>query len=85
MQRIGKAWIANADEHEGLMLPFCRNANWRPLLSWRVAILPDLGERELYEQFHLDEPWNSPHNLVLVGRMPKVYAHPADPYAPPRA
>lgn len=47
-----------------------------PLLSWRVAILPYLGEEELYEEFNLDEPWDSEHNLALIGRMPKVFASP---------
>ncbi len=46
-----------------------------PLLSWRVAILPYLEQRGLYDQFHLDEPWNSPHNLTLVQKMPRSYRH----------
>ncbi len=47
-----------------------------PLLSWRVAILPYLGESEkaLYGQFKLSEPWDSPHNKALLAKMPKVYA-----------
>ena len=47
-----------------------------PLLSWRVAILPYLGESEkaLYAQFKLSEPWDSPNNKVLLAKMPKVYA-----------
>jgi RNA polymerase sigma-70 factor (ECF subfamily) len=46
----------------------------KPLLSWRVAILPYLGQRELYNRFHLDEPWDSPHNKALLGEMPERYA-----------
>jgi Sigma-70, region 4/Protein of unknown function (DUF1559) len=46
----------------------------KPLLSWRVALLPDLGQRALYDRFHLDEPWNSPHNKTLLNQMPDVYA-----------
>ena len=54
----------------------------KALLSWRVQILPYLGEEALYRQFHLDEPWDSEHNRRLVERMPKVYADPsADPAA----
>ena len=51
-------------------------ADGKPLLSWRVAILPYLGEKEkaLYAEFKLDEPWDSPHNKALLRRMPKVYA-----------
>ncbi|MEM8945201.1 MAG: DUF1559 domain-containing protein [Planctomycetota bacterium] len=44
-----------------------------PLLSWRVLILPYLEQGTLYEQFRLDEPWDSPHNLALLEYMPEVY------------
>jgi hypothetical protein len=48
----------------------------KALLSWRVAILPFLGETELYQQFKLDEPWDSAHNKPLLRKMPRVYAPP---------
>jgi hypothetical protein len=48
----------------------------KALLSWRVALLPYLGEDNLYKQFKLDEPWDGPHNKKLLERMPKVYAAP---------
>jgi hypothetical protein len=48
----------------------------KPLLSWRVALLPYLGHEKLYKEFKLDEPWDSPHNRPLLAKMPKVYAPP---------
>ena len=48
----------------------------KPLLSWRVQILPYLEQKQLYDQFHLDEPWDSEHNKSLIPRMPRVYANP---------
>jgi len=45
----------------------------KPLLSWRVLLLPFLGDDGLYEQFKLDEPWDSPHNIQLLSHMPSVY------------
>ncbi len=45
----------------------------KPLLSWRVKILPYLEQKPLYDALHLDEPWNSPHNMQLLGRIPDVY------------
>jgi prepilin-type processing-associated H-X9-DG protein len=45
-------------------------------LSWRVSILPYLGEDVLYKQFNLNEAWDSPHNKKLLTRMPRVYAMP---------
>ncbi|PQO41599.1 DUF1559 domain-containing protein [Blastopirellula marina] len=48
----------------------------KKLLSWRVAILPYLGYSNLYDQFHLDEPWDSDHNRKLIEQMPEVFTNP---------
>ncbi len=50
----------------------------KPLLSWRVTLLQFMGPDEvaLFKQFSLRQPWNSPHNLKLMERMPSVYAPP---------
>ncbi len=45
-------------------------------LSWRVHVLPFLGEMELWKQFKLDEPWDSQHNLPLIKQMPAIYQSP---------
>lgn len=44
--------------------------------SWRVALLPFLGQQELYDSYKLDEPWDSPDNLKLQNAMPQVYRDP---------
>jgi prepilin-type processing-associated H-X9-DG protein len=49
----------------------------KALLSWRVHILPYLGQDHLYKQFHLDEPWDSEHNKKLIERMPEVFQCPS--------
>jgi phage FluMu protein Com len=51
--------------------PFKPNA--KPLLSWRVAILPYVEEGALYNQFKLNEPWDGPNNIQLLNRMPKIF------------
>src|SRR5262249_39459384 len=45
----------------------------KALLSWRVHLLPHLGQSALYKEFKLDEPWDSPHNRKLLAKMPAVY------------
>lgn len=50
------------------------NGDGKKLLSWRVLILPYLEQQALYDQFHLNEPWDSPHNLQLAETIPEVYA-----------
>jgi prepilin-type processing-associated H-X9-DG protein len=53
----------------------------KPLLSWRVLLLPYLEDQALYRQFKLDEPWDSPNNKPLLAKMPTVYACPSLPTA----
>ncbi len=48
----------------------------KALLSWRVLLLPYLGENDLYKEFKLDEPWNSAHNKKLLAKMPRVFRAP---------
>jgi hypothetical protein len=57
-----------------------RDKDGKPLLSWRVALLPYLGAENLclYREFKLDEPWDSDHNKKLLAKRPKVYASVAD-------
>jgi hypothetical protein len=59
-----------------------RGPDGKPLLSWRVAILPHIGEEGLYRQFRLNEPWDSPHNKALLPLMPKVYLLPGEQPGP---
>jgi RNA polymerase sigma factor (sigma-70 family) len=51
-----------------------RSKDGKPLLSWRVAALPFLEQNALYNRFHLEEPWDSPHNKALLKEMPEIYA-----------
>ena len=53
----------------------------KPLLSWRVHVLPFLEQEELYQQFRLDEPWDSPHNKGLIPKMPEVFLSPASKHS----
>lgn len=74
---IGLAMHRYADKNQGV---FPTQGNYdesgKPLLSWRVQLLPYLDKRSLYNQFHLDEPWDSEHNLKLVYQMPEIYSDP---------
>ena len=50
--------------------------NDKPGLSWRVQLLPFVEQAPLFQQFRMDEPWNSEHNLKLVKLMPDVFRAP---------
>ena len=62
--------------HKRLPPPFSNDKNGKPLLSWRVLILPYMAEEQLYAQFRLDEPWDSEHNRKLIPRIPECYRDP---------
>jgi prepilin-type processing-associated H-X9-DG protein len=56
---------------------YTQSADGKPLLSWRVQILPYVEQSSLYNQFHLNEAWDSPHNKALIAKMPVLYACPS--------
>jgi hypothetical protein len=66
---------AHSDQKGSFPVPAIIDNIGKPLLSWRVAILPYVGEDVLYKQFNLNEPWDGPTNKRLLTQMPKVYAH----------
>jgi hypothetical protein len=45
----------------------------KPLLSWRVLLLPYIEQENLYKQFKLDEPWDSANNKKLLAKMPPLF------------
>ncbi|MDR0521779.1 MAG: DUF1559 domain-containing protein [Planctomycetaceae bacterium] len=55
------------------------DANGKPLHSWRVLILPYIGQEDLYKQIRLDEPWDSEYNKQFHSQMPAVYRCPSQP------
>lgn len=66
----------NANPSGELTSSIITDAHGQPLYSWRVLILPELGYQELYEQFDLSKPWDSPENRPLIAKMPEVYLSP---------
>ena len=76
VKEITTALIDHCAANDEFPTRFLTTKDGKPGLSWRVAILPDLGEDVLYHKFHLDEAWDSPHNRPLVEKMPAVYHSP---------
>jgi hypothetical protein len=50
--------------------------------SWRVELLPFLDQNQLYDQYRMSEPWDSPHNQLILKQMPDVFR---SPYADPKS
>ncbi len=73
------------NKHRHLPAQAIKDKQGRPLLSWRVTLLPYIDETELYEEFKLDEPWDSPHNLKLLNKSPSIYRTPGSSAKPEMA
>jgi hypothetical protein len=79
LTRIYQALQQYHFEHGSYPPAYSVDGNGKPLLSWRVLILPQLNEQELYRKFNLSEPWDSPDNIALGARMPAVFHCDSDP------
>ncbi len=76
LKQIGLAMHNYYEQHKTFPPAASRDEQGRPLLSWRVHLLPQLGLQALYDQFHLDEPWDSEHNRKLISQMPRMFVCP---------
>jgi hypothetical protein len=64
------------DTFGNLPAAYSTSKDGKRLLSWRVALLPFVEQKALYDQFHLDEPWDSEHNKQLIDKMPRTFRSP---------
>jgi hypothetical protein len=81
--QLHKIWVAfdNYFNEYGEYPPaVVRDKKGAAMHSWRVLILPFLGQQEeqLYKEYHFDEPWNGPNNRELAEAMPQAYGCPCD-------
>lgn len=80
LQTIGAALQAYEAANGSYPPAALSDASGRPLLSWRVLLLPYLGDdaKELYARFDLTSPWDSEINRPLLDEMPAVYRRDAE-------
>jgi hypothetical protein len=76
MKQIMLAMHNYHDANKRFPPAFKADKDGKPLLSWRVLILPYLEYGSMYNQFHLDEPWDSENNKKLIATMPPEYRSP---------
>jgi beta-lactamase regulating signal transducer with metallopeptidase domain len=46
--------------------------------SWRIELLPFLNRQALYDQYRMDEPWDSENNKKVLEQMPEEFSSPFD-------
>ncbi len=72
----------NYEEKYGSFPPvFVADGDGRPIYSWRVLLLPFLGDSrtdKLYERYRFDEPWDGPNNSQMHGELIEAFSCPSD-------
>lgn len=58
---------------------YIADADGKPMHSWRVLILREMGRADLYAQYRFDEPWDGPNNSLLHSEIVRLYGCPSDP------
>lgn len=78
LKQIGMAIDAYCQKYGSLPPAFVADAHGKPLYSWRLLISPELDYKALYDVFHLDEPWDSPHNAKISQAHWAIWLCPSD-------
>jgi hypothetical protein len=77
LKQLGLA-LHNYHDANGCFPPaWIADSQARPMHSWRVLILPYIGQTALYNQYNFAEPWDGPSNVKLLSEIPPVYKCPS--------
>jgi len=76
VRQIGVAMHNFANAHGYFPPAVIHGPDGKPWHSWRVLLLPFLGQARLYEQYRFDEAWDGPDNSKLIEQVPAVYRDP---------
>lgn len=81
LERIAAALRQYELDHGTLPPAYLTDSTGKPMHSWRILILPQLGLQGLQDRYSFNEPWDGPNNLQLIPQMPELFGCPADPDA----
>jgi hypothetical protein len=77
LKQLGLALHNYHVAYDALPPAYIADASGRPMHSWRVLLLPFMGESALYNRYDFSEPWNGPNNIKLLNNMPWTFACPS--------
>jgi beta-lactamase regulating signal transducer with metallopeptidase domain len=78
MKQIGLAMFMYLDKNQHFPPAVVMGPDGKTPHSWRVEILPYIEQKSLYDQYKMDEPWDSPANQKVLAAMPVIYRSPPD-------
>jgi hypothetical protein len=76
LKQIALALHNYHDVHKALPAAVMLGPDGKTKHSWRVAILPYIEQQNLYQQYRLDEPWDSENNKRVLNQIPPTFQHP---------
>jgi uncharacterized protein DUF1559 len=82
VHRITLAMLLYECDHGTLPLAYTIDTDGKPMHSWRVLLLPYLGQQELHDKICLDEPWDSEHNRQFHRQAIEFYQCPSKDLKP---
>ena len=74
--QVGTAMQGYHETHGCYPPAYIADENGKPMHSWRVLILPQIGRDDLFDRYNFNEPWNGPNNSKLATEIPIVYRCP---------
>jgi len=83
LKQIGLALHNYHDVYKCFPPAVITDKDGKPMRSWRVAILPFMEQKPLYDRWNFKEPWDSPGNRLLANTVIPTYRCPTDPSANP--
>ncbi len=81
LARIGQAMLDYHDDHGHFPPAYIAAADGTPRHSWRVLLLPYLGENALYRNYDMSSSWDNPQHAWQVSPMPDIYHCPDDTFS----
>jgi hypothetical protein len=73
LKQIALALHAYHDVHGSFPPAYVKGPDGEPWHSWRVLLLPYLGQEQLHARYNFDQPWDGPDNRPLATEAPAVY------------
>jgi hypothetical protein len=78
LRQIGVALHTYHDVWKTLPPAFQPDQGGQPGTSWRTAILPQLEQKPLFDQYDMSAAWNDPRNAAVVNTPLTVFQSPRD-------
>ncbi len=79
LKQIGLALHNYHTAYDGLPPAYVADQDGNPLYSWRVLLLPQLEQQNVYDRFDKDKAWDSPENQAVSATLLPVFQCPSSP------